>query len=383
MATKTSNPKKTSGISVTKRSYSDRVLKLLWGRSAGRCAIPECRVELFAEATDYDPIIVIGEIAHVAAAGKAGPRAVPAMTAKQRNSYDNLILLCQNCHARIDGQPGFNTIEKLKDIKQAHEAWVRASLPERGRSRTGWIPVALQGGYPLDLATADAAVSPDFLSEKPRLLQVPIDSDNWQAVDANIAAEVDTLLVGGDDFDRRVAIFPLAPVSACICLGYHFTSRPHLRLFQFHRDDRSWVWPRVPVPAQDLTISGLEGDPTSASAVTFLFHLTTLITDEVLKEVGAPLDTRVDFRIPNPSTAWLQHSDQVKWASQEVRSAFERAMQKFPTAKQWHLFYAGPAPLAVAVGQQLNPTMYPPTQLYEFRAKAKPRYKASILLGAL
>ncbi|VDG20799.1 hypothetical protein MUDAN_BIHEEGNE_03517 [Lactiplantibacillus mudanjiangensis] len=57
-------------------------------------------------------------------------------------------------------------------------------------------------------------------------------------------------------------------------------------------------------------------------------------------------------------------------------------MQKFPATKQWHLFYAGPAPLAVAVGQQLNPTMYPPTQLYEFRAKEKPRYKASILLGA-
>ncbi len=29
--------------------------------------MPECRVELFADATHYDPIVVIGEIAHVAA----------------------------------------------------------------------------------------------------------------------------------------------------------------------------------------------------------------------------------------------------------------------------------------------------------------------------
>jgi hypothetical protein len=28
----------------------------------------ECRIELFAEATSYDPLVVIGEIAHVAAA---------------------------------------------------------------------------------------------------------------------------------------------------------------------------------------------------------------------------------------------------------------------------------------------------------------------------
>lgn len=381
MATKMSKPRKAGGAGGTKRSYADRVLKLLWGRAAGRCAMPECRVELFADATDHDPIVVIGEIAHVAAAGKAGPRAVPAMTVDQRNCYDNLILLCQNCHARIDGQPGFNTIEKVKDIKQAHEAWVRASLPERGRSSTGWIPLALQGGYPLDLATADAAVSPDFLSEKPRLLQVPVDSDDWQAVDAEIATEVRSLLANGDDFDRRVAIFPLAPVSACISLGYHFTSRPHLGLFQFHRDDRTWAWPRTSVPGQDLMVSGLEADPASASAVTFLFHLTAPITDEVLREANAPLDARVDFRVSNPSTAWLQHPEQLKWASQEIRRALERAMQKFPSAKEWHLFYAGPAPLAVAVGQQLNPTMYPPTQLYEFRAKETPRYRASIRLG--
>ena len=28
--------------------------------------MPECRMEVFAEATDYDPIVVIGEMAHVA-----------------------------------------------------------------------------------------------------------------------------------------------------------------------------------------------------------------------------------------------------------------------------------------------------------------------------
>ncbi len=50
------------------RNYSDRTLKLLWGRAGCRCAMPECRVELLADATTYDPIVVIGEIAHIAAA---------------------------------------------------------------------------------------------------------------------------------------------------------------------------------------------------------------------------------------------------------------------------------------------------------------------------
>jgi hypothetical protein len=97
---------------------------------------------------------------------------------------------------------------------------------------------------------------------------------------------------------------------------------------------------------------------------------------------SAPLDFRVDFRVPQPSTGWLQHPDQLTWAALEARRAFERAVQLAPDAAEWHLFYAGPAPLAVAIGQQLNPTMYPAIQLYEYRHKESPRYKPSIRLRA-
>jgi hypothetical protein len=366
----------------TSRSYSDRTLKLLWGRAAGRCAMPECRVELFAEATDYDPIVVIGEIAHVAGAADDGPRATPTLTTAQRNDYDNLILLCQNCHARIDGQTGFYSIAKLKDIKQAHEAWVRASMPERGRSRTGWIALALRGDHPLDLGTAAEALSPDFILGAPQVLQVPTDTADWQAVDTTIAAAARQLLAAEDTFDRRIAIFPLAPVSACISLGYHLTSRPHLRLFQHHRDERSWVWPRRLAPAQDIVVAGLDGKPHHDRAATFVFHYSATITDDVLIEAAAPLEFRVDFRVPESSTGWLRHPDQLTWAALEARRAFERAIQLAPNAAEWHLFYAGPAPLAVAIGQQINPTMYPAIQLYEYRYKESPRYKPSIRLGA-
>jgi hypothetical protein len=206
----------------TSRNYGDRTLKLLWGRAAGRCAMPECRVELFAEATDYDPIVVIGEIAHVAAAADDGPRSAPELDAAQRNDYGNLMLLCQNCHARIDGQTGFYTVARLQDIKQSHETWVRAALPERGRSRTGWTALALRGDHPVDLATATEALSPDFIIDPPQVLQVPTNPDDWQAMDGIIAAEARRLLAQGDPFDQRIAIFPLAPVSAGISLGYSY-----------------------------------------------------------------------------------------------------------------------------------------------------------------
>ena len=74
------------------RSYSDRTLKLLWGRAAGRCAVASCRIELTIDATDYDPIVFIGDVAHMVAASSGGPRADEG-TREARNDYENLILL--------------------------------------------------------------------------------------------------------------------------------------------------------------------------------------------------------------------------------------------------------------------------------------------------
>jgi hypothetical protein len=238
----------------------------------------------------------------------------------------------------------------------------------------------LQGDHSIDLATADAALSPDFIAGTPQRLQVPMDASDWKAVDATIAWRAKELLAEGDAFDRRLAVFPLAPVSACLSLGYHLTNRPHVRLFQYHRDERSWAWPKRSVPAQDITVSGLDKEDRSCRAVAFLFHLSAIVTDPAIAGLGLSLERRIDFRVPQPSTGWLQHPEQVKWAGFEARRAFERAVQLFPEAEAWHMLYAGPAPVAVTVGQQINPTMCPRVQLYEYRHKETPPYRTSILL---
>jgi len=313
------------------RNYSDRTLKLLWGRSAGHCAMADCRVELFAEATDYDPIVVIGDMGHVAAASDEGPRAQANLGTADRNAYSNLILLCRHCHGKVDGQPGFYTAARLHEIKQMHESWVRASLPERGRSNTGWIVLGLQGDHPVDLATADEALSPDFILGDTTTLQVPTNATDWKVVDAAISSKVRELLSGPDLCDRRLAIFPLAPVSACLSLGYHLTSRPHVRLFQNHRDQRNWAWPRRSAPAQDIAVSGVvERTVSDASAIAFLFHFSAEITDAAIADVVPSSMPRIQFRVAKPGTGWLVHPDQVTCAAAAAREAFEGAMRAFP-----------------------------------------------------
>jgi hypothetical protein len=343
--------------------------------------MPECRVELLADATTYDPIVVIGEIAHISAAQNGGPRADKAKPTAQRNGYDNLILLCQNCHAVIDGQPGTFTVERLKQIKTDHELWVRASLPERGRSVTDWSIFCLRGDHPIDLGSVTAALSPDYAAREPQSLRVPSETDDWQAVDTCIASCVSELMAGADAFDFRLAVFPLAPVSACLSLGFHLTNRPHLRLFQFHRDDRTWIWPRRTQQRQDIEVTGLKEEDRHCTEVAFVFHLSANVADAAIADTPAAGARRVDIRALEPSTAWLQRPEQLRELSSVARQAFESAVRLFPAAARWHLFFAGPAPAAVAIGQQVNPTMCPPVQLYEFRMRETPPYRSSICLG--
>lgn len=363
------------------RSYTDRTLKLLWGRSAGRCAMPECRIELFADATGYDPIVAIGEIAHMASMQDGGPRADPVMQVRVRNDYDNLILLCQNCHAVIDGQPGAYPIDRLKALKSAHELWVRNSLPERGRSVRGWRALSLQGDFPSDLATASEAIAPDFIQDEFEILRVQDNPVDWEGIRRLIAGHARSLLVGADPFDFRLAVFPLAPVSACLAFGYCLTNRPHVRLFQYHRDERSWAWLKLVHPSLDVTVEGLGEDDPACRAVGFVFHLSAHVRPDAISTSPAANAHLVHIRASQPSSGWLIHPHQLTVLATFARQSFEQTLQRFPNASRWHIFFAGPAPAAFTVGQQINPTMSPPVQLYEYRAHDVPPYRTSICLG--
>jgi hypothetical protein len=362
------------------RNYSNKTLKLLWGRAAGRCAMPDCRVELFASEPDYNPICIIGEMGHVAGSSDVGPRPNSAMTLGDRDDYENLILLCRNCHCRIDGLAPAFPEQRLLGIKTDHEAWVRTALPERGSSGALWNVVLLKGDFAFDPTTIAGALSPDQQNDLVHLSVSP-GRDSWASIQDDLRNRIETMLLKQDPVSSRIAVFPLAPVSACLYSGYLLTNRMNVRAFQYHRDDATWVWPKNERQLTVPTFLETVVSPSPSADLFFLFELTSPVNASLVRlttrlEVGG--DQAVfQCSVPDPSSSWLRSKSQLDELARKAREMFEQASIKYPRSGRWHIIYAGPAPGAVVVGQQLNPTMVPAVQLYEFQ---HPNHIPSILI---
>jgi len=74
----------------------------------------------------------LGEQAHIVSREKEGPRGESILTLEERDNYANLILLCPTDHSQIDRDVAGFPIEKLHQLKTAHELWVQTKLGEGG-----------------------------------------------------------------------------------------------------------------------------------------------------------------------------------------------------------------------------------------------------------
>lgn len=113
------------------RQVRNRQVKALWGRAAGRCSFPGCRIQLVAPSeSTSNGISLIGEQAHIVAHSddSTAPRSDPSSPRESRDEYENLILLCPTHHKTVDQDAVKYDADRLREMKRQHESWVNESL---------------------------------------------------------------------------------------------------------------------------------------------------------------------------------------------------------------------------------------------------------------
>jgi hypothetical protein len=105
---------------------SEKLKKVAWLKSGAQCAM--CREILCIQGASAGLSHFIGDVAHIVAEEKDGPRGISPLTLEQRNSELNLVLLCKPHHKQIDDDPATYTVDILTQTKLSHENWVKSSL---------------------------------------------------------------------------------------------------------------------------------------------------------------------------------------------------------------------------------------------------------------
>lgn len=102
------------------REYKPSTVKRLHTLSGNQCAVPDCTRALIAR----DGETIISKICHIEAASEDWPRWNPNMDDDQRRHFDNLILLCDECHSIIDNKENASkySVALLKQWKKQHES---------------------------------------------------------------------------------------------------------------------------------------------------------------------------------------------------------------------------------------------------------------------
>jgi hypothetical protein len=123
------DPKKSATAAPSaKRAYSHKTLKVLFGLSGNKCAMPSCSNPIIKSGTGLSGELVLGQICHIYAASDDGPRGKVGLTDAEKNSSDNLVLCCPTHHVVVDGQHKDYPASTLLQWKRTQERAYRTRL---------------------------------------------------------------------------------------------------------------------------------------------------------------------------------------------------------------------------------------------------------------
>lgn len=181
----------------------------------------------------------------------------------------------------------------------------------------------------------------------------------------------------------RFSVFSFAPIPLVIHLGFLLSDRVEVNYFQYDRENRTWKWrPRKKIQFDNnIQTSGLpDAVIEDEIEISIAVSLSAKITQTDIAAAAPNSSLTVQVFVEEPDVLWLQSSDQITNLGQVFRRALSTVRARVPNCRKIHLFYAGPTGGGIVIGQQINPRMNAPVNLYEFSFQANPRYQYALTL---
>lgn len=353
------------------RSVSQKTSNLLWGKSAGRCNI--CNKKLYEDSA-YSTSGNYGEKAHIHAFSKGGPRNSSDIEEEEINSYNNLILLCQEHHKMIDDSPEEYPVDVLMEYKKNHENLIE-ELTDHHYTKTSVIISYFHNIDKQEIIHSDTLLKKSLISNKLLAKDISIvklnkgissleflsfkDCQNAASgLERSFKRNMDNIIA----VSEMISIFALAPQPLLIKLGILVNDQYSVNVFQCDRDEKKWILNKKTTEKINFEVHGTIENPDSEVAL--VIDLSAQVINERITAVLGENVQIIHLTVSNPNRGIVTDTSIQNNFVSKFREIMEYIKNK-TNATCIHLFPCMPNSLAIRLGMDLMPKTDLPFIIYD------------------
>jgi SMODS-associated and fused to various effectors sensor domain len=357
------------------RSISIATQNFLWGRVAGRCEFAGCNKPLWKSSVTSERVN-IAQKAHIYSFSEGGPRGNDGVLPEDLNSIDNLILVCYECHQKIDAavDGGRYPASLLQQMKLEHERRIELVT---GIDVTRKSHILLYGANigehsaPLNFAGAATAMFPHRYPATDHAINLGLnnsavsdrDEQFWLTEKENLekqfARRVRDRISDGEIV--HLSVFSLAPQPLLIHLGTLLGDIISCEIYQLHREPQTWVW-----PSGAETPGYLIREPQSKTGkAALVLSLSATIDLKRVTSVFGEDASIWTITVQTPHNDLMKSREQLAGLRSVLRRTFDQIKFAHGQSAILHIFPAAPVSACLEVGRVRMPKADMPWQLYD------------------
>jgi hypothetical protein len=357
------------------RSISIATQNFLWGRAAGRCEFAGCNRPLWKSSVTSERVN-IAQKAHIYSFSEGGPRGNDGVPPGDLNSIDNLVLVCHECHQKIDAavDGGCYTASLLQQMKREHERRIELVT---GIDPTRKSHILLYGANigehsaPLNFAGAATAMFPRRYPASDHAISLGLknsavsdrDEQFWLSERENLekqfARRVRDRISDGEI--AHLSVFSLAPQPLLIHLGTLLGDIISCDVFQLHREPQTWVWPSgAETPGYLIR----EPESKTGEAALVLSLSATINLKRVTSVIGEDASIWT-ITVQTPHNDVMKSREQLAGLRSILRRTFDQIKFAHGQSAILHIFPAAPVSACLEIGRVRMPKADMPWQLYD------------------
>lgn len=372
-------------IERVRKAIPPKTARKLWVKSGGRCEYNNCNIQLWRDSLTQSDINK-AYISHIIAAKENGPRGDKELSEKLELNFDNLMLLCDECHNRIDeSEVGRHTVEVLQEMKKQHEDRIEILTDIKNDKRSQIVLYKANIGEhspQLGYETARTSlVASGYFPSTHNAIELGLDNSYFRDRDSNFwSIEVENLKSKFEELlkpqlrknqQNHISLFGLAPIPLLVKLGSLVNDIQNLKIYQPHRNPKTWDW------LEDDSLLNFQVEiPTEIyEKIALNISISGTITNDRIYEVLGNECSIYTVTIENPYNDILKSYYQLLAFQPIIQGVLNKIKAEHGQNNEIHIFPAIPAAFAIELGRVRMPKADLPFIIYDQIAPSKPFVK--------